>query len=421
MNVEAPVVVVGFSLNGLGVVRSLAPLGVRCFILYNDRDDPCLATRYGVKIRVPGISAADVLSALRRIKAETGRKAVLFLTNDVSVASISRNREAFRELVELPLPDHDVVDALLQKDRCRALYEEAGIDQPETVCLTRGGADDGLDRLRYPCILKASEKPDGYSERFRKAYIVESAHEARAVFSTMEGFVDRAVIQEWIEGQEADIYFGLSVMGRDGRPAAAFCGRKINSWPPRMGNTARCVPAPELQGPVLETTTRFFERVGLVGFGALEFKRDARDGRLCVIEPTVFRPDYQAEIATLNGINLPEAYYCLATGQSFSATNSTNACGWSDPVFMGYLGRASRQQDGLVTVAMKDAYWRPNDPMPWLRLRRRQVRGLLHRALKKLGPAGARRRLFLPATFMARPVAPLKSRRRRRPRLGSGA
>ena len=369
MNLNIPVVIVGFALNGLGIVRSLAPLGIRCFILYNDGKDPCISTRFGTKVRVPNIAAEDILPALRRIREETGERPVLFLTNDFTVASISEHREAFADLVRFPLPAHDTVAALLQKDRCRELYRQAGIDQPDTVDLAQGGDDGGLEALHYPCILKASEKPDGYSARFRKAYIVENAGEARAVFASMKGFVENAIVQEWIEGEDTDIYFGLSIVDEAGRATAAFCGQKVNSWPPKFGNTARCVSAPAMQHRVLKNTADFFRSVGLAGYGALEFKRDPRNDRLCVIEPTVFRVDYQAEVATLNGINLPLAYYCLMTGQPAPEMKlSDRPVGWSDPVYMAHLRRARRIASAPRLPPMFDAYWRWNDPAPWLAL-----------------------------------------------------
>ena len=385
MNVKVPVIIVGFSLNGLGIVRSLAPLGVKCFILFNEPEDPCIKTKYGEKIRVSGISAEDIIPTIKQIKETTGEKPVMFLTNDFTVDSISRNRDLFDGLVRFPLPDHDMVDALLQKDRCKELYEKASLDQPDTACLSHGEDDTALDELRYPCILKASEKPDGYSERFKKAYIVDTADEARQIFASMKGFVDRVVVQEWIDGQDTDIYFGLTVMNHDGTAAAAFCGQKIDSWPPRMGNTARCAPAPDLAESVIAATTRLFNLAGLIGFGAVEFKRSGRDGRLCAIEPTVFRADYQAEIATLNGINLPLAFYCLATEQPCPKMISTAKTGWSDPVYMARLKGFWGHRPNQSSYPMKDAYLRWNDPLPWLMLRYWQLVSLMRGASRKIG------------------------------------
>ena len=56
-------------------------------------------------------------------------------------------------------------------------------------------------------------------------------------------------------------------------------------------------------------TNRFFSGVGFVGLCSMEFKRDARTNQFYMIEPTVGRTDYQEEIASLNGVNIPLAAY----------------------------------------------------------------------------------------------------------------
>ena len=46
----------------------------------------------------------------------------------------------------------------------------------------------------------------------------------------------------------------------------------------------------------------------------MEFKRDARTGEFLMIEPTVGRVDWQEEVATLNGVNIPLAAYLHEIG-----------------------------------------------------------------------------------------------------------
>jgi predicted ATP-grasp superfamily ATP-dependent carboligase len=56
-------------------------------------------------------------------------------------------------------------------------------------------------------------------------------------------------------------------------------------------------------------TRHFIEQVRYEGIGGLEFKRDRRAGRIVIVEPTVGRTDWQSEIATLCGINIPLTVY----------------------------------------------------------------------------------------------------------------
>ena len=56
-------------------------------------------------------------------------------------------------------------------------------------------------------------------------------------------------------------------------------------------------------------TRRFVKRTGFVGMGSIEFKWHAGRRGYLVIEPTVGRADWQEEIATLCGENIPYRAY----------------------------------------------------------------------------------------------------------------
>jgi hypothetical protein len=121
----------------------------------------------------------------------------------------------------------------------------------------------------------------------------------------MCGAAGSVVAQEWIEGDDTDIYFALFACGRDGRIVGMFCGRKLVCEPPAVGNTAVCAPAGPAAAEVAALAAYFVAVSEYRGIGGIEFKRDRRTGRLLIVEPTVGRTDWQSEIATLNGVNLP--------------------------------------------------------------------------------------------------------------------
>lgn len=391
LNTETAVVVVGGSHNGLGIIRSLAPYGIPCWLFYNNPNDPCLATRFARKQAIPGVEMADIRPALESLRTHLRTPPLLLLTNDQTTASVSRYRDSFTDLGQIWLPDHDRVMALLRKDDCRPLYDAAGLDQPVTVDITPGEADDTLDSLTYPCVLKASEKRKHYDERFEKGYVLQSAEEARQIIRSMVGFVDKVVVQERIEGPDSEIFFCLAAMDQGGDMVASFVGRKLNSWPPLVGSTARCMPAPEAAPAVTDATARFFKTAGVTGLAGLEFKRDARTGRYYVIEPTVFRSDFQIEIATLNGVNLPLAHYCLMTGQPVPEMHPTGPKGWIEPAYMSRLGRSAENAlSGIDPPRMVDAYWRWNDPGPWLHLHTDRFRRAWSKMTTQFGTPGRR-------------------------------
>ena len=93
---------------------------------------------------------------------------------------------------------------------------------------------------------------------------------------------------------------------------SSFTGRKLRQWPCGVGNTSMAEPVdcPEVE----KETVRLFEMLRFKGFGSVEFKRDGKDGRYKIMEPTVGRINLQSEVATANGVNLPWMAYAYLAG-----------------------------------------------------------------------------------------------------------
>jgi len=67
-------------------------------------------------------------------------------------------------------------------------------------------------------------------------------------------------------------------------------------------------------------TKAFFDKTGFVGMCSMEYKQDQRTGKFFMIEPTVGRTDWQEEVASLNGVNIPLAAYRYELGLPPSPT-----------------------------------------------------------------------------------------------------
>jgi D-aspartate ligase len=371
-------VVAGADLNGLGVIRSLGRAGVPVFALDTAFDKPTAATRYGAKLRVSALSGPAFVKDLLELRRRFGSNPVLFLTQEASVGTVSAERGQLAAAYRFTLPGHGLMKDLLDKLRFQALAEEHGFPIPRAVRLLRAQPTDAVERLRYPCVLKPTTKHHEYAERFAKAYKVTSAEEVNRLWSAMREVTDEMIVQEWIEGGDCDVYFCLCYRASAGRPSVSFVGRKICQWPILVGGTASCMPAPEAAAELTELTEKFFDAVGFVGIGSIEYKRDTRDGRFYMIEPTVGRTDYQEEIATLNGVNIPHALYRgemglpLPTPQTVAPPRA-----WRDP--LGYANaRMAGAPDPMLGISpnikIYDAYFRMDDPMPFVALKMQGAR-----------------------------------------------
>ncbi|MBI5851789.1 MAG: hypothetical protein HZB39_12300 [Planctomycetes bacterium] len=310
---HVPAVVTALNLNGLGVARALGRRGVPVYAVHAGDDGPELRSRHVREVwrRTEGESLVDLL--LTRAPTLGGDRPVLIAITDESVEAIARDKDRLAPHYRVPMGDPRVVLEQLSKEGVDAAAKRIGMPVPPTrTCTSRDELEAALRELRPPFILKPKDKSEAYAKSgAKKAFRLDTPAEVLATYATFQDFEPRVVVQEFIPGTDADVWFCLLAIGRSGAPLGTFVGHKIRQWPPHCGGTSSCEPgrADEL----VALSVDYFEKVGLRGLGSLEFKRDPRDGRFHMIEPTVCRTDWQSAVADDNGVPLPSA---LALGAS---------------------------------------------------------------------------------------------------------
>lgn len=357
-------------LNGLGVVRSLAREGVPVIAVDSKPVNPAMRTRYGRKIRVRAMHGDALVEDLLALAGSLSERPVLFLTEEATVRTVSARRATLDPYYRITLPAEDVLNSLMHKESFQRLAERHGFRVPRSLHVFDDDTLEQARRLRYPVILKPGKKDASYGRSFKKAYRIESFDELCRQARQIMPVLPDLIVQEWIEGDDSDVYFCLQYVRPDGQPAASFSGRKIRSWPPAVGGTASCTAAPEAAQALEAETTRFFHATGFVGMGSMEYKRDAASGAFYLVEPTVARTDYQEEVATLNGINIPFAAYCAELGLAMPALRpKSRPRVWREGATDRWSADLQRQTCGkgpLDSGPCIDAWWRWYDPLPWL-------------------------------------------------------
>lgn len=389
---DTPAVVLGAGINGLGVARSLARARVPVWLLDSDGRRPEMYTRVAKPLAVPAMHGEALVGALERLGATrfSGLRPVLLLTQEETVKTVSHYRERLAPLYRFRLPPQGVVDALTHKHGFQQVAEQLGGPIPPLVHVRSVSDLSNLEKLRYPVVVKPGERDAGYGRRFKKAYRVESAAEATELVHRILVVMPDVVVQEWIEGQDSDIYFCLQYIDGEGRAIASFTGRKIRSWPPQVGGTASCTAAPEAHDELSQLTTRFFREAGVIGMAGMEYKRDSRTREFRMVEPTIGRTDYQEEVATLNGVNLPHAAWCCELGRDFPApVVIRRPIAWrvrSEDAQSAALQGQRPGQGFTRGSAVADALWRWDDPWPSLVKNFRRVRNALHARTARMMP-----------------------------------
>lgn len=302
-------IVLGLGTNGLCVARALG--GHKIPLIIVEKQENCnqvhLKTRYGKKEILPALVGRPLLVFLGKLTTEC----ILFPTTDEQVSWLSQNRGSLPANIRMIFPDNAIVQELLDKEKFFEFCTENGFLLPPYFFVNR--KQDILKAaspLQYPLIIKAPQKV--YKKGLAKAYIVDSAEELVELWQIISKLHHEFVVQEYIAGTDADVYFCLQYISQRGELLASFTGRKIRQWRPLCGGTASCEPAdvPSL----CETTFKVLREAGFHGIGSMEYKFDKRSGRYYIVEPTVCRTDFQEQVAIANGVNIPFLAYCDACG-----------------------------------------------------------------------------------------------------------
>lgn len=309
---RAPAVVVcGAGVNGLAHARSLGRHGVPVALL-DTADQPGLYSRFARSARLPDPASDDAgcLAALLGLGAALDPPPILLATADVFLALIARHREALDRHFRVLAPPTAALTAVLDKKRQYERAQAAGIPLPRT-CFPRSAADleAALATLSFPCIVKPHAAHEGRRRiGGRKVVVADDAAQLRAVYAEI-GFDAPFMIQETVPGAD-DQLVGYLGLWHEGCELAATTKRKLRQSPPRFGDGSHQVI--ERNEEVLELSRRLLSAFDYHGHVGVEFKRDARDGVLRLMEINA-RTVSCLQLAVAGGLDLPWLAYRMAT------------------------------------------------------------------------------------------------------------
>jgi predicted ATP-grasp superfamily ATP-dependent carboligase len=308
-----PVVILGGQQNALAAARSLGARGVSVHTVGEFEGHVVGSSRFvhrGWRTRDPDHPKAEWMQWFERGWAPG---AVVFPCSDAALEYLATVREPLRALGYRPLEAaDDVTLAMLDK---AATYEAAarvGVDVPRTeVVRTIEDVDRVAATFAYPCALKPCS-----SHRFTlqfgvKAVRVATDEELRKAFARIRPSGLEMLVTEIVPGVDDEYRSYYTYLDDRGEPLFHFTKRKLRQYPPGfgLGTYHDTLWDPE----VAELGLRFLSGVGLRGIGNVEFKRDARDGRLKLIEcnPRLTAADRLVQAA---GTDIPYVAYRRAAG-----------------------------------------------------------------------------------------------------------
>ncbi len=311
------------TVNGLSLLRSLAIHGVTT---YGVDHDPSKIGFFSRACR-HRILAADVATApeiflaqLSAAAARLERRPVLFVASDDYLAFFARHRTELERLFVHNLPSTGTLDTILDKRKLAAAAEKAGLARPFTFWPARPDeVRDMAAKLRYPVVLKpALGHVARRHELFRREKLINAADASSLVeaFDRIHGAGLEVMVQELIPGPDDEIYLCYAYYSRLGQPLAVFTKRKLRQFPIHAGYG--CANESVREPEVARLGRMFLESLSFRGLGGVEFKRDARDGQLKMIE-VHGRSPMTGGLAAASGLDLPWIAYRDLIGETVEA------------------------------------------------------------------------------------------------------
>lgn len=277
---KPPAVLLGGENTAVSAARSLARIGVEVHGL-GDTRDPVRYSRACAHFADVGSKAGVEERYMEWLK-DGPRGAVVLPCYDDGLETIARNRDTLLEWGYRPVEaNDDVVFAMIDKERTYELARGLDVAAPRTAGLAEG--DEGVGDLQYPLALKPV-RSHLFARHFgdTKLFVVEDPAQLHERLDQTRALGIEMLAIELIPGPDSAIHTYYTYLDEEGEPLYHFTKRKVRQWPVRFG--LACYQHTTWEPAVAEVGFRFCRGIGIRGIGTVEFKEDARDGRLVLIE-----------------------------------------------------------------------------------------------------------------------------------------
>lgn len=125
-----PAVVVGAASCGLGLVRSLGRGNVPVIVLDKNPIEPAMHSRFGRSVVVPALSGRPLVDELLSLSKSLSGPAVLFVTSDEMVLTISEFRTSLHKAYRFSLPNQQSLISLMSKTSFQEFANQMDFPSP---------------------------------------------------------------------------------------------------------------------------------------------------------------------------------------------------------------------------------------------------------------------------------------------------
>ncbi len=319
-----PAIVIGLCSHGLAICRTLHSKGVEVVGVESDTRIAGCKTKTAQIVTVDNINDDLLVESLLDIHSQFGPgiKPIVFPTNDKMVEILARGWSKLDDFYTLSWSEcADFVSELQKKSALEHACEQQKLWYPKSRnILSAENLETAIEGVEYPLIVKPVHPMSSF-----KVALVNNLQELEKLVEEHSRSLP-FVAQQWIEGDDSTLVFCSMVLDK-GEVLASFTGRKLQAFPPAMGQGTIMEPFDDEK--TKQYSKQFFANSNYTGPASVEFKIGP-DGRYWVIEPNMGRTEFSVQCALSNNVDLVYSEYLLCNKQDARVGEQSNSHIWFD-------------------------------------------------------------------------------------------
>jgi D-aspartate ligase len=320
--------VIGGDYRALGVVRSLGRRGIPVWVV-RSRDDHELSARSRYCRRAvlwPAEGDEERLDVLRALAHRHGAQGwVVFPSADATAAFVARQHTALEDFFRLTTPPWEVFEWAYDKRRTAELAQSLGVPHPSTRSVRDRGELEHYDGP-FPVLLKPATKPQ-LNRPAAKAWRADDRAGLLRCYEEAAPQVEPGtlLLQELVPGG-AGTQFSFAALCSAGQAVAVVTAERVRQNPPDFGRSSTFVRT--VDDPQVEALgARVVAALGLTGLVEVEFKRDARDASLRLLDVNLRVWGWHT-IARRHGLDFPYLAWRQALGEPVAPVRCPAGLRW---------------------------------------------------------------------------------------------
>lgn len=299
------------NITGMATARSLLDANYYIIGIAKNIGAPACSSKAWQKVY---LDCGERLTLLKKIVDDLHNegllnKPLLLPCQDEWVLWLSENKYRVIDVIDFQLPETQALTIGMDKAAFYSYAVNHGFKVPRTIIVKN--VKDLIDSVKLfdgqKFIIKPEVRLADWDLYFSntKLFFFNDADEFYNSKLNLEKLFEccnSLLLQQWIDGDDSDVYFVLMAIDKRGLILDHFCGRKLLQWPRKSGSTAICVK--DSVSEIIMESRRLAIQLNFIGLCSVEFKKDKGDSSYYITEPTVGRNDFQSSVADINGKNL---------------------------------------------------------------------------------------------------------------------